>query len=60
MKNFLNEVTCEISRQVYWSGFANGASIIISIWIGWVVYKYFKNKDCNIKIEISERKEPKV
>jgi len=60
MNNIINEMTCEISRQIYWSGFFKGTGLILSIWVVWEAYKYFSNKNCNIKIEISERKEPKI
>lgn len=57
--NFLrNEMMCELNRYLFWNGFVKGVLFVTTITLIIQTYKYFKNKD--IKIEISERKEPKL
>ena len=44
MNNILNEMTCEISRHIYWSGFFKGTGLILSIWIVWEAYSISATK----------------
>ena len=60
MNNLINQMTCEISRQIYWDGFFNGTGLITFIWLAYEIYKYFMKNKYDVKIEITERKEPKL
>ncbi|MEG0359974.1 MAG: hypothetical protein RR598_11975 [Anaerorhabdus sp.] len=56
----INALQCKVNETIYWSGFIDGATLIFVIWGSIAIYKYFKNKDVKVKIEISERKEPRL
>ena len=60
MINMNNEIFCSLNDYLYRVGFIKGAGLVGSIWLGFTIYNYFKNKKVNVKIEITERKEPKM
>ncbi|MFW1945312.1 hypothetical protein ACG93R_17615 [Acinetobacter guillouiae] len=60
MNNIANEVFCTLNNYLYWVGFMKGAGLVGSIWLACVIYNYFMKKKYDVKIEISERKEPKI
>lgn len=53
-----NQLICSFNRYIFWGGFLKGIAFTCAILAGIQIYKYLKNK--SIKIEIKERKEPKL
>ncbi|WP_340600391.1 hypothetical protein [Acinetobacter sp. HZNU-JH01] len=56
LQNF-NDVQCKISSMIFWGGFFKGALSVIIFWGMMYIYKYFKNKDISVKIDVKNQKE---
>ena len=56
----MNQIACEFNRFIFWAGFFKGIAFICAILAAIHVYKYFKNKNIKVNIEVSERKAPRL
>ena len=56
----MNNIICEFNRYIFWAGFFKGIAFVCAVLAAIHIYKYFKNKKIEVKIEVNERKEPKL